>query len=261
MGRRALRKINPSIDLTGHLKLVEQLPRPWDAAAFSGARRRWRSRWARARGCSSATWPPTGRRWISWASKSPANTPDLPRLAWPRPACETPWWSHGDAIRLFHELLPDGSLAAVHVYFPDPWWKQRHQRRRVMRDSFVRDVERTLRAGGSLHFWTDVEEYFQATPELLAAETRLLGPLPVPETPAEHDMAYRTHFERRVRQSRRAGLSGGVQEGSGQDNITGVLAKDQRMIATYSSQKCACTFIFPCAGSSARAPQKIPPAR
>ena len=70
-----------------------------------------------------------------------------------------------------------------------------------MRDSFVRDVERTLRPGGSLHFWTDVEEYFQATLELLAAETCLLGPLPVPETPAEHDMAYRTHSERRVRKA------------------------------------------------------------
>jgi tRNA (guanine-N7-)-methyltransferase len=44
-----------------------------------------------------------------------------------------------------------------------------------------------------------VEEYFQTTLELLAAQTALLGPLPVPETPAEHDMAYRTHFERRVR--------------------------------------------------------------
>jgi len=87
----------------------------------------------------------------------------------------------------------------VHVYFPDPWWKKRHKKRRVMRKSFLRDVERTLRPGGSLHFWTDVEEYFQTTLELLPACTALLGPLPVPEIPAEHDMAYRTHFERRTR--------------------------------------------------------------
>ena len=108
---------------------------------------------------------------------------------------------HGDALRVFHELLPERSLAAVHVYFPDPWWKKRHRKRRVMRESFLRDVERTLLPGGSLHFWTDVEEYFQTTLALLAAHTTLLGPLPVPETPAEHDMAYRTHFERRVRQA------------------------------------------------------------
>ena len=106
---------------------------------------------------------------------------------------------NGDGLRVFQELIPDGSLAAVHVYFPDPWWKKRHRRRRVMRESFLRNIERTLRPGGSLHFWTDVEEYFQTSLALLASQTTLLGPLPVPETPAEHDMAYRTHFERRVR--------------------------------------------------------------
>ena len=69
----------------------------------------------------------------------------------------------GDALRVFAEILPDRSLAAVHVYFPDPWWKKRHRKRRVMRESFLRDVERTLRGGGLLHFWTDVEEYFTST--------------------------------------------------------------------------------------------------
>ena len=68
-----------------------------------------------------------------------------------------------------------------------------------MRESLLHDIQRTLQPGGTLHFWTDVEEYFRASLELLAAETHLLGPLDVPETPAEHDMAYRTHFERRVR--------------------------------------------------------------
>ena len=68
-----------------------------------------------------------------------------------------------------------------------------------MRPSFVRDVERTLVPGGSLHFWTDVREYFETTLALLAADTTLGGPLPVAEAPAEYDMAYRTHFERRVR--------------------------------------------------------------
>ena len=105
----------------------------------------------------------------------------------------------GDGTRIFAELIPDGSLAAVHVYFPDPWWKKRHRKRRVMNETFMRHIERTLLPGGALHFWTDVEEYFQTTLELLAAHTRLTGPIPVPETPAEHDLAYRTHFERRMR--------------------------------------------------------------
>ena len=106
---------------------------------------------------------------------------------------------HGDAERLFSELLPDACLAGVHVYFPDPWWKARHKKRRVMNEVFVRDVERTLAPGGTLHFWTDVEEYFTATLNLLAAATRLAGPHAVAEQPAEHDLDYRTHFERRMR--------------------------------------------------------------
>ncbi len=90
-------------------------------------------------------------------------------------------------------------MAAVHVYFPDPWWKARHKKRRVMNEAFLHDVERTLQPAGRLHFWTDVEEYFQATLSLIAACTRLVGPLSVAEQPAEHDLDYRTHFERRMR--------------------------------------------------------------
>ncbi len=104
-------------------------------------------------------------------------------------------------MRIFAELVPDASLAAVHVYFPDPWWKKRHRKRRVMNESFVGHIERALVPDGALHFWTDVEEYFQVTLELLAASRRLTGPIAVPEAAAEHDLAYRTHFERRMRLS------------------------------------------------------------
>jgi tRNA (guanine-N7-)-methyltransferase len=106
---------------------------------------------------------------------------------------------HGDALRLFGELLPDASLTAVHVYFPDPWWKARHKKRRVMNASFLRNVERTLLPGGTLHFWTDVQEYFETTLELIRESIKLEGPFEVAERPAEHDLDYRTHFERRMR--------------------------------------------------------------
>ena len=108
---------------------------------------------------------------------------------------------HGDALALFRNWFPAASLTAVHVYFPDPWWKKRHKKRRVLNEQFLRDMERTLKPGGRLHFWTDVEEYFQSTVELVAATVQLRGPLSVAEAPAEHDLDFRTHFERRTRKS------------------------------------------------------------
>ena len=106
---------------------------------------------------------------------------------------------HGDALRVFAEILPAAALQAVHIYFPDPWWKKRHKKRRVVRPALLADIQRTLRGGGLLHLWTDVEEYFQAALELIAAHTQLEGPLPVAELPALNELDYRTHFERRTR--------------------------------------------------------------
>ena len=106
---------------------------------------------------------------------------------------------HGDAMRIFSQLLPDASVAAVHVYFPDPWWKKRHHKRRIMNQTFLQNAERVLERGGMLHFWSDVEEYFQLSLELIARCTSLAGPLAVAERSAEHDLDYRTHFERRMR--------------------------------------------------------------
>jgi len=199
MGRRALRKIDPSIDLTGHLKTLDQLPRPWNAETLFGRAASLEVEVGSGKGLflrnAAAAKPEVDFLGIEVARKYA----EFAAAGLAKAGLRNAVMVNGDGLRLFQELIPDNSLAAVHLYFPDPWWKKRHRRRRVMRESFLRDVERTLQAGGSLHFWTDVEEYFQTSVELLAAHTTLLGPLPVPETPAEHDMAYRTHFERRVR--------------------------------------------------------------
>jgi tRNA (guanine-N7-)-methyltransferase len=106
---------------------------------------------------------------------------------------------HGDGQRVFRDLLPDNTITAIHVYFPDPWWKKRHRKRRVVNELFLKDVVRTLIPDGRLHFWTDVEEYFNSGIAVITESTPLVGPLPVEERPAEHDLDFRTHFERRMR--------------------------------------------------------------
>lgn len=106
---------------------------------------------------------------------------------------------HGDAMVLVRDRLPSACLAAIHVYFPDPWWKARHRKRRILSEPFLRECGRTLSPGGELHIWTDVEEYFQEALATAAATGLFSAPLEEPEGVPAHDLDYRTHFERRTR--------------------------------------------------------------
>jgi tRNA (guanine-N7-)-methyltransferase len=106
-----------------------------------------------------------------------------------------PW----DAKRFMALHCPATSLHAVHVYFPDPWWKKRHKKRRVFAEPLVLDIERTLVADGELHVATDVEEYFGVIRDLMAAHPRFVErPSPDVKDP-EHELDYLTNFERKYR--------------------------------------------------------------
>ena len=104
-----------------------------------------------------------------------------------------------DAARVMRDHVVPGSVAAVHVYFPDPWWKARHKKRTLFTPDFAGLVVNVLAPGGVLHFATDVPDYADMVAEVLAAVPELV-PLPPPtEQPPEHDMDYLTNFERRFR--------------------------------------------------------------
>lgn len=201
MGRRALRKLDPALDLSRHFREAADLPPQFNSSDLFGEARPLEVEVGSGKGLflASAAANQPGHNFLGVEVARKYARYAAARLA--RQESANAVMICGDALLLFQQWLPETSLAAVHVYFPDPWWKKRHKKRRVMNEHFLRDVERTLAPGGRLHFWTDVAEYFQTTLELIAATVKLEGPLPVVERPAEHDLDYRTHFERRTRKS------------------------------------------------------------
>jgi tRNA (guanine-N7-)-methyltransferase len=80
--------------------------------------------------------------------------------------------AHGDAMELVHRLAPD-TLAAVHVFFPDPWPKARHHKRRLIQPDNVRLLAQRLRPGGVLHCATDWPHYADSMARVLAADAGL----------------------------------------------------------------------------------------
>jgi len=78
-----------------------------------------------------------------------------------------------DAVEVLRDMIPAGSLAGIHVYFPDPWPKKRHHKRRLIQPPFVHELALRLAPGGYLHCATDWEEYALQMLEVLAAEPLL----------------------------------------------------------------------------------------
>jgi tRNA (guanine-N7-)-methyltransferase len=104
-----------------------------------------------------------------------------------------------DARLFLRDHVAGGSVRAVHVYFPDPWWKKRHHKRRVFTDEFTSQVVRVLAPGGRLHLATDVEDYARMVREVVAGQPALRELPPPGEKEAEHDLDYLTNFERKAR--------------------------------------------------------------
>jgi tRNA (guanine-N7-)-methyltransferase len=199
MPRRTLRKIDPALDLSRHLLTLQQLPRPWDAERLFERAAPLEIEIGSGKGLflSQAAAEQRDHNFLGIEVAAKYAQHIAARLA--KHGVKNARIIHGNGLRVFAEFLPAGSVSAVHVYFPDPWWKKRHKKRRVMNNQFVADIQRVLEPGGELHFWTDVKEYFYTTLELIRAISQLIGPLTVPERAAEHDLDFRTHFERRMR--------------------------------------------------------------
>ena len=107
----------------------------------------------------------------------------------------------GDAREFLRKLVRPASVDRVHVYFPDPWWKRRHRRRRLFDDTFLDLVATVLKPRGQLLSRTDVEDYWQVISALVDHDRRFER-LPTPElNEPTHDLDYTTSFERKKRQA------------------------------------------------------------
>ncbi|MGH7570309.1 MAG: tRNA (guanosine(46)-N7)-methyltransferase TrmB [Gemmatimonadota bacterium] len=98
-----------------------------------------------------------------------------------------------DAGRLLADVVPAGSVHRVHLYFPDPWPKKRHHKRRLVTPEFAAAVAEALEPGGEIRFVTDHPEYFEEATAVLGSEPRLQ---PVE---AAEDMVDLTNYERKYR--------------------------------------------------------------
>ncbi|MDP3540142.1 MAG: tRNA (guanosine(46)-N7)-methyltransferase TrmB [Azonexus sp.] len=80
-----------------------------------------------------------------------------------------------DAVEVVRDMLPEASLDGVHVFFPDPWHKARHNKRRLIQSPFVALLASRLKPGGYFHCATDWEEYAHQMLEVLSAEPTLIN--------------------------------------------------------------------------------------
>lgn len=78
-----------------------------------------------------------------------------------------------DALEVLEHMIPDGALAAIHLFFPDPWPKKRHHKRRLVQPEFATLAARKLAPGGTLHAATDLPDYAEQIEQVLMKEPLL----------------------------------------------------------------------------------------
>ena len=91
-----------------------------------------------------------------------------------RPLSNVRLFQH-DAVEVLRHMIPPAALAGVHIWFPDPWHKKRHNKRRLIQPAFVAELITRIAPGGYLHCATDWQPYAEQMLEVLSAETGLVN--------------------------------------------------------------------------------------
>jgi tRNA (guanine-N7-)-methyltransferase len=138
-----------------------------------------------------------GIEWANWFYRYAAD-----RLR--RNGCLNARVVRAEAGYFLNEFVPDASLSVLHVYFPDPWPKKRHHKRRLVQEPFLRQAERVLVPGGRLQVVTDHKAYFEENIEPVLKSSRVLQVIEYnrPGSAAEGEFVG-TNFERKYRRQGR----------------------------------------------------------
>jgi tRNA (guanine-N7-)-methyltransferase len=100
-----------------------------------------------------------------------------------------------DAVEVLRDMIADASLDGVHIFFPDPWHKARHNKRRLIQPPFIAALVQKIKPGGYIHVATDWQEYAEQVLAVLSAEPLLQNTAPdYAEKPAYRPL---TKFEQR----------------------------------------------------------------
>jgi tRNA (guanine-N7-)-methyltransferase len=104
-----------------------------------------------------------------------------------------------DAVEVLREEVADGTLDEIRIYFPDPWHKKKHNKRRLVNPDFVAMLCGKLRQGGRLHLATDWEHYAEQMLDVCEYEPRLVNEAGPRATVPRPEWRRQTHFETRGR--------------------------------------------------------------
>ena len=107
-----------------------------------------------------------------------------------------------DAVEVLEHMIPDASLDRVQIYFPDPWHKKRHNKRRIIQPAFVALLARKIKMNGCLHLATDWQAYAEHMLEVLQASPSY------DNTSDTHDWVERPQWRPETKFERRGQLRG-----------------------------------------------------
>ncbi len=109
-----------------------------------------------------------------------------------------------DAALFITDHVPDNSIDCLHLYFPDPWPKKRHNKRRFFCHNNLLNIHRCLKTGGTINIATDHADYFRQMQEVIAQNTSIFEEIPFTRAAAAHEgETVGTNFERKYIKDKR----------------------------------------------------------